>query len=98
MEWQTKEIDLGNLEPNKEYTFSFLYMGAANILTVKPACGCTATKVEENVIDGVYSSGKFPEFAKSQGFKDLHIQKSIDVITDDGKKHKLIIKGHLYES
>ena len=97
MEWQNKEIDLGNLEPNKEYPFNFLYMGNSQIMTVKPACGCTAAKVEDNIISGIYKSGAFPQYAKSQGFADVKVVKSIDVITNDNKKHKLTIKGHLYD-
>lgn len=97
MDWKQTEVNLGDIKPNQTYNFKFVYKGNANILTVEPQCGCTAVKNDGNTVSGSYNSAAFPLYAKEQGFSRINIQKTIDVLTSDNKKHKLTINAILYE-
>ena len=92
--WKSKTIDLGNIESNTKYEFSFETTKDATkfIKEVRPGCG-VCTKVSDINSKGIkikYSSGDVPIHLINDG---VNINNTVYVDYFDGETDVLIFTG-----
>lgn len=91
--WNYTTHNFGEVKPKQALRAEFEYLGSKKIIEVKPACGCTTSKREGNIITLNYESPAFPNHLKNKGLTEFEFSKSATIVFDDNSKDVIIIKG-----
>lgn len=91
--WNHTTYNFGEVKPKQALKAEFEYLGPKKITEVKPACGCTTSKKEGNIITLNYESPTFPNHLKGKGLTSFDFSKSATIIFDDNSKDVITIKG-----
>lgn len=92
IEWENKEIDLGDIPENKRMTMVFKPKSdLSNIESLTSSCGCSKPEITEKGVKVHYKSGRIPKHL--QKYNSQAIRKTITVVYRDGSKDILSFKG-----
>lgn len=92
--WKKEHIDLGDLPRPFKKDVVFEYQGPLKIKSVKVSCGCTAAKIDGNLVN-VGFTGRFSN-ANTLDFQNFN--KSLTVFFTDGTASKLTFSGKMIKN
>ena len=91
--WNHTTHNFGEVKQKQALRAEFEYLGDKKIIEVKPACGCTTSKREGNIITLNYESPTSPNHLKGKGITSFDFNKSPAIIFNDDSKDVITIKG-----